>query len=194
LRQIRSPQQASGEAIRRKQPHGGYSFGGFVAFEMARQLAALGEGVRFLGIIDTSKPSEPILVRGPQPIGKHTFSVLLQKSAHAGLHYVRSIGEMINAWKNSARLSRGLPLAPSAVHGYYRFIFGRAVKRYRTQPYSGKIIVFAGSSKEKLHDARWRQVARDVEVREIGGSHTEIVSVNYSRILARNIDETLGAN
>jgi hypothetical protein len=55
-------------------------------------------------------------------------------------------------------------------------------------------IVFAGSNKEQLHDARWRQVATDVEVREIGGSHTEIVSVNYSRILARNIDETLEAD
>ena len=187
------------EAIRQKQPHGpymlaGYSFGGFVAFEMARQLMASGESVRFLGIIDASKPSDPAFVRGLQSVGRHTLYVLLQKGTHAGLHYVRSIGEMITAWKNAARLSRGLPLAPSAVHGHYRFIFGRAVKRYRTQPYPGKVIVFAGSKKEQLHDARWRQVAGDVEVREIGGSHTEIVSVNYRRILARNIDETLGSS
>ena len=184
------------EAIRQKQPHGpymlaGYSFGGFVAFEMARQLVASGESIRYLGIIDASKPSDPVLVRGLQSIGKHTLHVLLQKATHFGLHYIRSIGEMISAWKHSARLSRGLPLPPSAVHGHYRFIFGRAVKRYRTQPYPGKVIVFAGSNKEKLHDARWRQVAADVEVREIGGSHTEIVSVDYSRVLARNIDETL---
>ena len=104
------------EAIRQKQPHGpyrlaGYSFGGFVAFEMARQLMASGESVRFLGIIDASKPSEPVFVRGLQSIGKHTLSVLLQKGTHAGLHYIRSIGEMISAWRNSARLSRGLPLA-----------------------------------------------------------------------------------
>ncbi len=52
--------------------------------------------------------------------------------------------------------------------------------------------MFAGSNKEKLHAARWRQVAADLEVREIGGTHAEIVSVNYSRVLARNIDETLG--
>ena len=38
------------------------------------------------------------------------------------------------------------------------------------------------------------ETAADVEVREIGGSHTEIVSANYSRILARNIDETLGGD
>jgi ABC-type enterochelin transport system permease subunit len=35
-------------------------------------------------------------------------------------------------------------------------------------------------------------VAQSADVREIGGSLTEIVTVNYSRILARNIDETLG--
>ncbi len=94
---------------------------------------------------------------------------MLQKAAHFSLHYVRSIGEMITARKNARRLSRGLPLAPSAVHGHYHFVFGRAVKRYRPQPYPGRVIVFAGSNKEKLHDARWRQVATDVEVLEIGG-------------------------
>jgi thioesterase domain-containing protein len=105
----------------------GYSFGGFVAFEMARQLMALGESVRFLGIIDASKPSEPAFVRGLQSVGKHTLSVLLQKGTHAGLHYVRSIGEMISAWKTPRVF--GVPLAPSAVHGHYGFVFGRAVKR-----------------------------------------------------------------
>lgn len=184
------------QAIQQKQAYGpymlaGYSFGGFVAFEMARQLAASGERVRFLGIIDASKPSEPVLVRGLRSARKQTFISLLEKSAHAGLHYVRSIGETINAWRNTARLARGLPLAASSVHGHYRFIYGRAVKRYRTQPYSGKVTVFAGSNREKMHDARWRMVAADVEVREIGGSHTDIVTSSYSGILARNIDETL---
>jgi thioesterase domain-containing protein len=184
------------QAIRQKQTHGpymlaGYSFGGFVAFEIARQLVASGETVSFLGIIDASKPSEPILVRGLKSAGSHSLSVLLEKSAHAGLRYMRSIGEAIIAWRNTARLVRGLPLAASAVHGHYRFIHGRAVKRYRTQPYSGIVTVFAGSNREKMHEARWRKVAADVEVREIGGSHTDIVTSSYSAILARNIDETL---
>ena len=169
----------------------GYSFGGFVAFEMARQLTAMGESVRFLGIIDASKPSEPVLVRGLLSARKYNLASLLQKSAHAGLHYARSIGQTISAWKNTARLVRGLPLAASAVHGHYRFIYGRAVKRYRMQSYLGKVTVFAGSNKEKIHDARWRRVAADVEVREIGGSHTDIITASYSGILARNIDEAL---
>ena len=104
---------------------------------------------------------------------------------------MRSIGEAIAAWRNTARLARGQPLANSAVHGHYRFLYGKAVKRYRMQPYSGKVTVFAGSNREKMHEGRWRQVATDVEVREIGGSHIDIISPRYSSILARNIEETL---
>ena len=184
------------KAIRQLQPRGpyllaGYSFGGFVAFEMARQLVESGERVSFLGVIDASKASEPALVRGLKSAGKHSLPALLRKGGHAGLHYMRSIGEAITAWRNTARLARGLPLASSAVHGHYRSIYGRAVKRYRMQPYSGKVTVFAGSNREKMHEGRWRQVASDVEVREIGGSHIDIISPRYSSILARNIEEVL---
>jgi amino acid adenylation domain-containing protein len=45
-------------AVRRVQPHGpywlaGWSFGGLLAFEMARQLEASGESVAFLGLLDS---------------------------------------------------------------------------------------------------------------------------------------------
>ncbi|HEX6039914.1 amino acid adenylation domain-containing protein [Longimicrobium sp.] len=51
------------EAIRRVRPRGpyllgGWSFGGFVAFEMARQLAAQGEAVPLVTMIDTRGPGE----------------------------------------------------------------------------------------------------------------------------------------
>jgi thioesterase domain-containing protein len=133
-------------AVKQKQARGpymlaGYSFGGFVAFEMARQLAASGETVGFVGIIDASKPSGPILVRGLKSVRRHTLSSLIQASAPSGLHHVRLLGETIVAWKNTSRLVRGLPLAASAVHGHYRFIYGGAVKRYRMQPYAGKVSV-----------------------------------------------------
>ncbi|WP_241483240.1 thioesterase domain-containing protein [Nocardiopsis halophila] len=47
------------EAVRRVQPHGpyhigGWSFGGFVAFEMARQLRAAGEEIASLVVLDTT--------------------------------------------------------------------------------------------------------------------------------------------
>ncbi len=51
--------------LRKLQPHGpyclgGYSGGGITAFEMARQLADVGETVAFLGFIDSFSPSLPL--------------------------------------------------------------------------------------------------------------------------------------
>jgi amino acid adenylation domain-containing protein len=50
--------------IRTVQPHGpylllGYSFGGLVAFEMARQLDAVGEKIQMLALLDCSVPNLP---------------------------------------------------------------------------------------------------------------------------------------
>lgn len=185
--------------IRRQQPRGpyqlcGYSFGGFVAFEMARQLTAGGEEVHFVGIIDASKAPEPTIARSLLAIRKGELPSLLRKTAHAGVHYMRSLGEEVTAWRNSARLARGLPLETPAVHQYYRSTFRKAVRRYTAQIYSGKVTVFAGDNKERLHDARWRKVTAAVEVREIGGSHTEIVGARYNGVLASHIDETLDAH
>ena len=43
---------------------GGLSFGGLVAFEMARQLRAAGHAVPFLGLLDTHAPRDPLLTPG----------------------------------------------------------------------------------------------------------------------------------
>jgi thioesterase domain-containing protein len=56
------------EPVTRRQPHGpyaiaGWSFGGMVAFEMARQLRSAGEPVAFLGLIDTRPPLGDALSR-----------------------------------------------------------------------------------------------------------------------------------
>ncbi len=59
------------DAVRRVQPEGpyriaGWSFGGFVAFEMARRLRAAGETVEHLVIVDAISP-EPPERRAPDP-------------------------------------------------------------------------------------------------------------------------------
>ncbi len=53
------------EAITTAQPDGpyevvGYSLGGLIAFEVARQLAAAGRPVALVGILDTAPPGEPV--------------------------------------------------------------------------------------------------------------------------------------
>ena len=48
-------------------------------------------------------------------------------------------------------LPEGYHLRPRRFMDTHRFISGRTVKRYRTQPFSGKVIVFAESNKERIH-------------------------------------------
>jgi amino acid adenylation domain-containing protein len=53
------------DAVRRRQPRGpyrlgGYSFGGVVAFEMARQMVEQGDEIALLAILDTPAPSETL--------------------------------------------------------------------------------------------------------------------------------------
>lgn len=64
------------EAIREMQPHGpyalvGFSLGGLLAYEIARQLSATGEQVDWLGVLDTPTPATAdLLLRQITPWGR----------------------------------------------------------------------------------------------------------------------------
>jgi thioesterase domain-containing protein len=63
------------DEVRKLQPHGalrilGYSFGGVVALEMARQLAEKGEKVAFLGILDRAAPNNEEIDSGRKGLSK----------------------------------------------------------------------------------------------------------------------------
>ncbi|HLZ87828.1 MAG TPA: amino acid adenylation domain-containing protein, partial [Puia sp.] len=70
----------------------GYSFGGFVAFEMARQLLAMGKEVKMLGIFDTAADNtsvqfEPLWKRVLRKIGRQfpkLFFILQSLGRHPG--------------------------------------------------------------------------------------------------------------
>ena len=138
------------------------------------------------------KPSEPVLVRGLKSARKHTLSSLLQKSAH-----VRAALYAVD-WRDDHCLEKhGATCAWVAASGLggtwslplYLWKSGQTVHGRNLIPEKSRCL--PGAIERKSHEARWRTVAADVEVREIGGSHTDIVTSSYSGILARNIDETL---
>ncbi|MBS0156337.1 MAG: non-ribosomal peptide synthetase, partial [Nitrospira sp.] len=80
------------QAIREVSPRGpyqllGHSFGGWVAFEMARQLLALGEPIAALIIIDSEAPWPP-----SQPKSRYSrVAMLLKLVSHFELHVDRSL-------------------------------------------------------------------------------------------------------
>ena len=77
------------EEIRRVQPHGpyhllGWSVGGVIAHAMATHLVELGEGVAYLGIMDSRPEDEPVITGHDRPASGDDTSVDVAEAAAPG--------------------------------------------------------------------------------------------------------------
>jgi amino acid adenylation domain-containing protein len=140
---------------------GGFSFGGVVAYEMARQLLSRGEDVGLLVLFDTyaSNP-KPVklmdLLRHPSQVRLSQLPSELRKK----------VRRTILAWR-----------LPEALKTVMR-TNAHAAEQYRLQPYSGKAVLLrAGDSWRVPEDpyAKWGQLIGELEITEIGGAHMEIL-------------------
>jgi aspartate racemase len=168
------------KVIRSVQPQGpyflgGFSFGGNVALEMARQLRAEGDQVGLLALFDTFPsrrvPKLALLL-------KFLRLPLSQKLAYV-------------PWK--ARGTRGrierwiLPATLRAVRAAHRV----ANSRYVIQRYDGRITLFAplGHSLKGTDHGRaaWREFASELEIQEVFGDHVDMLDEPSVRIVAERL-------
>ena len=127
--------------IRRHQPAGpywlgGFSFGGLLAIEIARQLERLGEGVALLCLVDPMPPpSSGVLAdSGISRFGRWVQYRLTQRHLKAG-----------------TRLSSAmLPKSRRGADWYYAL---KTAKDYRAQPYSGPSVLIAAD--ETINKVYW---------------------------------------
>jgi len=172
-------------AIRTIQPEGPYllgglSFGGTVAFEMARQLQSKGQQVDLLALLDTFpgkyEPAASLLIK----LGK--------MPARDQLDYIsRKTGQYARNWKR--RIDR--MFLPQALKNVRRGIH-QAGTQYAPRPYSGDITLFRASEKSLrgVHDAYagWRELAEGkLEVVEIPGGHVSMLSEPQVAVLAERL-------
>lgn len=149
------------ELMKRHQPVGpyhvaGYCFGGFVAFETARQLAARGEQVALLALIDTPSPKagrSPFSSVLAQKLRHFRRRVKLQRDTLAGKNLaeaMRHLAGRVGAFLRQTRFRTGYcayrvladlhsPI-PSSLRDV-RFANSLSLRRYRPQPYSGSAIL-----------------------------------------------------
>ncbi len=207
------------DAVRSFQPAGpyllaGWSFGGVVAFEMARQLAGAGEEVALLAILD--QPVSP----GDEAAEVDTAAVI----AEILRHRVRAEGRMLEI---DAEALRGLPLDGQIARALDILGGGEAlgpgfdipllrdlalgwssrataVERYKVSTYLGRITLFRASSadpaalreltpqrRQILEDSTlgWGTVAGDgVEVHAVPGSHKTIIEAPNVETLAKILE------
>ena len=153
-------------AIKASQPEGpyhlcGYSFGGLVAFEMARRLAASGEEVGFLGLLDTL--TSPL--RWPPRLW---FAGPGQRTAQARKDRVREGPSLLGLLTSTP--ARILGVAASGLI---------ASARHRPGFYPAKLTLFTPVSRDPALpslEAIWRPHAEAVSVISLPGRHLSMLS------------------
>ncbi len=195
---------------------GGASYGGLVAFEMARQLLEAGEEVAFLGLIDTLAPrsiedvdaEEPVLIDdAEQSVGMaQALARMYGKELDLKLDDLRDLPleEMLGrvlAAVQAVGLAGPEIDVPWLLR--YRETFNARILgtvRYRARPYPGKLVLFRSSdlgdpSPEALERiARaydWQRLAASVDVRWIPGDHETMLIEPNVRELALSLTDAL---
>ncbi|MBW8873685.1 MAG: hypothetical protein JF614_01860 [Acidobacteria bacterium] len=203
------------DAVRSFQPVGpyllaGYSFGGVVAFEMARQLNRAGEEVALLALLD--QPVSP----GDEAAEVDTAAVIagmLQHQARGEGRTLELDAEALRGLPLDGQLARGLeilgglealgpgfdiPLLRDLALGWSSR--ATAVERYRVSTYPGRITLLRASSVDPvaLQEAtpQRRQIFEDptlgwgtvaaggVEVHTVPGNHQTIIAAPHVETLA----------
>ena len=175
--------------MRQAQPQGpyfigGYSFGGLVAFEMARQLQAAGEEVAFLGMVDTypGRPkSNTVLLK-----------TLLDLPHRQQAAYVTS---KITKYRRGLRRRFDALFLPKALKEI-REILAQAEQTYRPHSYFGSATWLRASEKglrglDNAQDDWSKWVTGGIEIHEIDGDHGSIMNEPMVGALAEKLRSCL---
>ncbi len=179
---------------------GGYSFGGLVAFEMAGQLQNLGQEVALVALLDTVAPGAYTSSSADPSFWSQLFShsrQLWQLSFTDKLAYLQErlqyhflVGKLSIFYRLYLRyVRRSLPdlrlLDVVAANNQAR-------KSYTPQVYGNRLTIFRASQKSVGFDndpeLGWGEVVTGgIEVHEIPGSHTDLMTEPQVRLLAEKL-------
>jgi thioesterase domain-containing protein len=195
------------QAIQTVRPHGpyhflGFSFGGLVAFEMARQLCARNELVGMLGMLDQLRMGSPRNGPGdPAPFE----SALRRRWNLAAYHIQRVLSPQGLRYAKDKLVARSLRII-------YTFLcaHGRPIPRFLQRAedinwfaavnyvpplFPGRVTLFqasASANNPRATNDLWARLAgRGVEVKFIPGQHEDILSEPNVTSLAQSITDCL---
>ena len=196
---ITSAARRAVRAMRSVQPSGpyllaGHSWGGLVAYEIARQLTAAGDEVAFLGLIDVTddrypgeSPDDPGPVRAPGA------------TPETALHRVHGWWEQLGVVRRVVKASlSGAPRTKAAVDDFYRY--GPIVsRRYRRPPWKGPAtVITAAENPAGLVAMTWDGILVDAPQQfSVAGDHKTMLREpnvpSLADVLTRQIEVALGA-
>ncbi len=197
------------EELKKVQPSGpyhlcGYSFGGVVAYEMARQLAADGERIEFLGLVDTENPAAQVrkLSLGERLAVNWNKRTLAEKGV---LEKVGKIGMRIGSglayrlyFEAEDAVARTLPQAKGA--GWLRQVqlrkaHEKAMDAYVPGPLEGRLTLFramVGGDKFDIgEDYGWNDLVDELDIVDIPGNHISVFHKENVEAIAAAFREAL---
>ncbi len=196
-------------------PHGpyavaGYSFGGLIAFEMAKQLKAQGKEIALLGMFDTIV--QPYITKNMDTrkrfekindrLKKTTWDIgnFLKDPIPNYKYRAYNLKKRIDRWKYKKKENQQQQSPENDALGKVDAANGKAYENYKITPYDGAIHLFRAKEKRfYLKDFEflgWKPYARDIIVREVGGDHIKLFDgedgVNFAATLQNCLDEAFG--
>ena len=196
------------EEVRAIQPEGpyllsGFSGGGLVAFEMARQLTAAGENIAMLTLLDTPYP-EDVSLSMLDRIAIRTQDIKREGSAF----FIRYIKWRIEWERQRLREKNVEPTSAEQFHSKeVRQAFMRALSRYQAAPYGGQVLLLRpklrmayrlpdgrvlNSDRGAVHaDNGWSPYIRNLAIVEVPGDHDGMVLEPNVRVLAGHLRKAL---
>ena len=174
----------------------GYSFGGLVAVEMARQLSQNGEHVAAVVLIDTdnlaaSKAKEQLRDR----IRRYRYQLRETLYGHRGLDHLRDrLRERYLRTIYRIATLVGVP-PPTSTSSIYDMQL-HASDKYRARPYAGRVYLFKAESRpEFFHGGPalgWEGILTDLVILEVPGDHNTINLGSNLKILTVELARCLG--
>jgi phthiocerol/phenolphthiocerol synthesis type-I polyketide synthase D len=202
--------------IRELQPQGpyhllGWSFGGCLAYEVARRLRETGAAVGFVGLIDTILPAalpgldseEMLLERFDR------FAAYIEKTYGHRLDLPR---EELAALPDEQRIDvvmrlvaeAGLDMSPGIMeHQRTSYVDARVGERYEPQPYPGHVVLYRAQETQRLttaldpryvrteEDLGWAPLCASLEVVPVPGDHLSLIDPPHVEVIARHLAEAL---
>jgi thioesterase domain-containing protein/acyl carrier protein len=194
--------------IRKSHPRGpyaicGWSFGGKVAFEMARQLEQDGQAVALLALFDThtsgacAQGSGTSLLRLASRVPTYVRTLLYEPGRLAIVgQKVRTVRQVAAAplWRMIVLWQRRGGWLPRALRNVYQA--NRNARRdYVPRPYRGCVTLFkVARNRQRLSDlpARWQALARGgLQLHEVPGTHIDMLFEPHVRTLGETLARVL---
>jgi thioesterase domain-containing protein len=173
----------------------GYSFGGLVALEMARQLRENGVEIPLVVLIDCDYLAAcKALESWKDRIRRYRYHASLIGQGTKGLHYLvdrlRSRSSRL-IYKASTNLGVEAPKFSSDITGR-QFL---AAETYRAKPYPGPVCLLKAETRPEFFSSDpalgWAAVLSDLRIEEVPGDHGTINTGTNLKILARKLTEAL---